>query len=153
VANDSLWHKFCELAGLADIANDPRFATNAARVTHRAQTVGAVQAVMLSRPRDEWLALLGEAGVPCAPINSFGDMLAHPHTAACGIVQTLEHPAYGRINTIAQPLTFDGERNRPQRPPPVLGEHTLEVLRQFGYSGEQIERFVASKAVAVAAAA
>jgi crotonobetainyl-CoA:carnitine CoA-transferase CaiB-like acyl-CoA transferase len=59
----------------------------------------------------------------------------------------MEHPAYGRINTIAQPLTFDSQRNPPRRPPPVLGEHTLEVLREFGYSAAEIETFVSSKAV------
>jgi crotonobetainyl-CoA:carnitine CoA-transferase CaiB-like acyl-CoA transferase len=147
VANDSLWRSFCELAGLSSIANDPRFATNAARVENRAATVGTVQSVLLSRTRDEWLKLLNEVGVPCAPINSFGDTMAHPHTQACGIVQQMEHPAYGRINTIAQPLTFDSQRNPPRRPPPVLGEHTLEVLREFGYSAAEIETFVSSKAV------
>jgi len=147
VANDSLWQKFCAVAGLQDIANDSRFATNAARVTHRAQTVGMVQAVLMARSRDEWLQLLGGIGVPCAPINSFGDMLAHPHTQACGIVQQLEHPAYGKINTIAQPLTFDGARNAPRRPPPTHGEHSAQVLGEFGYSSDEIAQLIDSKAV------
>lgn len=147
VANDSLWRQFCELANLGEVANDPRYATNAKRVENRAQTVGLVQAVMVTRTRDEWIALCGKAGIPCAPINSFGDMMAHPHTAATGIVQELTHPVYGTIKTMAQPLNFNGERNKPQRPPPMLGEHTREVLAQFGYSDTDIERLIASKAV------
>ena len=147
VANDSLWRTFCSIASLQAIEQDPRFATNAARVTNRAQTVGAVQAVMLARSRDEWLAVLGEAGVPCAPINSFADMLAHPHTQASGMVRQIEHPAYGTLNTVAQPITFGGARNLPQRPPPMLGEHSRELLREFGYSAAQIRQFELDKAI------
>jgi crotonobetainyl-CoA:carnitine CoA-transferase CaiB-like acyl-CoA transferase len=147
VANDSLWQKFCALTGLGEVAGDARFATNAARVTHRAQTVGMVQAVMLARTRAQWLALLGEAGVPCAPINSFADMLADPHTQATGIVRQIEHPAYGAINTIAQPLTFGGERNPPVRPPPMHGEHSRAILAEFGYSVPEIDELVSNQTV------
>ena len=147
VTNDSQWQKFCVLTNLLSVADDPCFATNAARVTNRAQTVGMVQTVMLARGRDEWLTLLDSIGVPCAPINSFTEMLAHPHTQACGIVQRVEHPAYGSINTIAQPLTFGGARNPPRRPPRLHGEHSAQVLGEFGYSAGEIAQLIASKTV------
>ena len=145
VANDNLWRKFCEIAGLADIMDDPRFATNADRVKHRAQTVGMVQAVMVTRTRDEWIALLGQAGIPGAPINSLADMLNHPHTAASGIIFDYEHRAYGKLKAVGQPILFNGERNEPTLAPPMHGEHTVAILRELGYSDEEIRQIGSDK--------
>ena len=147
VANDSLWRKFCVVAGLADAAQDPRFKTNAARVAHRPLTVEMVQAVLKGRTRNEWLAALRASEIPCAPINSFADVMAHPHTAASGMITELQQAIYGSLKTVAQPITFDGERNQPSLPPPMHGEHTLQVLREFGYSPEEIKKFELDRTV------
>jgi crotonobetainyl-CoA:carnitine CoA-transferase CaiB-like acyl-CoA transferase len=140
VANDTLWRKFCAIASLGNVVDDPRFRTNADRVKHRAETVGMVQAVMITRNCDEWMRVLAEAGIPCAPINSFADVTSHPHTLASGMVMEYDHPALGRLKTVAQPLVFDGERNVPSRPPPSHGEHTRAILADLGYSSDDIAR-------------
>jgi crotonobetainyl-CoA:carnitine CoA-transferase CaiB-like acyl-CoA transferase len=145
VANDVLWRKFCDLAGLSSVADDPRFCTNAARVQHRTATVGMVQAVMVTRTCDEWMRLLNDAGIPAAPINSFADIMAHPHTLASGMVATLQHPAYGALKTVAQPILFDGGRNAPLSPPPMHGQHTRSILGELGYSETEVARLVGDR--------
>ena len=145
VANDVLWRKFCGLSGLSGVADDPRFCTNAARVQNRTATVGMVQAVMVTRTRDEWIRLLNDAGIPAAPINSFADIMAHPHTLASGMVATLQHPAYGAVKTVAQPILFDGERNAPLSPPPMHGQHTRSILGELGYSETEVARLVGDR--------
>jgi crotonobetainyl-CoA:carnitine CoA-transferase CaiB-like acyl-CoA transferase len=141
VANDALWRKFCALAGLESMADDPRFRTNADRVRHRAETVDLVQGTIATRTCDEWVRLLGEAGIPAAPINSFADVMADPHTAASGMVIDYdEHVHRGRLKAMAQPIVFDGARNAPAAPPPLHGEHTAEILAAVGYSAADIRR-------------
>ncbi len=147
VANDSLWRKFCAVAGLGATVADPRFATNAARVAHRAETVGRVQEALRTRGREAWLAALDTADIPCAPINDFAQVLAHPHTAATGMLAELSHPVYGPIKTVAQPILFAGERNPPVLPPPLLGQHTDEILHELGYDVNEVARLHAARAV------
>jgi len=138
VANDSLWQRFCALAGLDDICNDPRFATNAARVQHRAETLERVSAAMRKRQRAHWLQALDAAGIPCSPLHTLGELCAHPHTHESGMVFEYEHPVLGKLGTVAQPIRFDGERMQVRRPAPMYGEHTREVLAELGYTEEEI---------------
>jgi crotonobetainyl-CoA:carnitine CoA-transferase CaiB-like acyl-CoA transferase len=138
VANDNLWRKFCAAAGLEAIVDDPRYRTNADRVAHRAQTLRLVQDAVATRSVGWWHETLSKAGVPCSPINSIEQLVAHPHTAASGMVLDYEHPSAGPLKGIAQPVRFGDEPRRTRKPPPAAGEHTDEVLGEAGYSSSEI---------------
>ncbi len=131
VANDSLWQAFCRVTGRPDLAADPRYATNADRVDRRAEVIALVQASLGRDKRDAWMARLADAGIPCAPIHSLGELLDHPHTAASGMIHCLEDARGGPLNVVSQPLRFDGQRPAPSAPPPALGAHTQEVLEEL----------------------
>jgi crotonobetainyl-CoA:carnitine CoA-transferase CaiB-like acyl-CoA transferase len=149
VANDTLWLRFCEVAGLQHLANAPGFRTNAERVANYTATVAAVGAVIATRTCDEWIRILTELKIPCAPINSFLEVLNHPQTRATGMVIDYDHPSYGPMQSIAQPVLFDQQRNGPVLAPPGLGEHTLEILRKLGYSDTNIEHLLHDNVVFV----
>jgi crotonobetainyl-CoA:carnitine CoA-transferase CaiB-like acyl-CoA transferase len=148
VANDNLWRRFCGAVGRTDLTEDPRFVTIGDRAANRAACVGIVQDIVRTRTRDEWLILLNQIGVPCAPINTLGEALEHPHTAARGLVQEYEHPVLGPVKTIGQPIVFDGERAGVGTPPPMLGQHSRDVLRELGFADTDIDTLIAAGTVA-----
>jgi crotonobetainyl-CoA:carnitine CoA-transferase CaiB-like acyl-CoA transferase len=138
VANGNLWRRFCTVVGREALADDPRFRTNADRVTNRPATVRIVQEIIATRSCDEWSELLTGLGVPCAPINTLKDVLDHQHTADRGIVLDYVHPALGPLKTIAMPIMFDAAPRDLKSPPPMHGEHSRAVLRELGYSPAEI---------------
>ncbi len=149
IANDNLWRRFCAAVGRDALADDTRFRTNADRVGHKAETVGLVQEIVRTRNCADWVTLLTELGVPCAPINSLEDVLAHPHTAARGIVLDYDHPVLGLLKTIAQPVQFNGEVRGVTSPPPMHGQHSREVLRELGYTDTDIARLAEAGVIMV----
>src|SRR5258708_27288159 len=100
VANDNLWRKFCAVAGLGAIADDPKFRTNADRVVHRKETINHVQSAIAQHAVAHWNDALTAAGVPCAPINSIAQLLGHPHTQASGIIVEYEHQIAARLKGV-----------------------------------------------------
>ncbi|WP_407146736.1 CaiB/BaiF CoA transferase family protein [Bradyrhizobium sp. ORS 86] len=138
VANDNLWRKFCAVAGLNAIVDDPKFRTNADRVKHRAETLRHVQAVIATKSVEHWNAALNEVGIPCSPINTLAQLLDHPHTKADKLIMQYDHPAAGRLNCVGHPVTFVGEERSPGLPPPALGQHTDDVLKELGLSAASI---------------
>ena len=138
VANDNLWRKFCTVAGLGAFVDDPRFRTNADRVAHRKETVSHVQFAIAQHAVAFWNGALAGVGVPCAPINSIAQLLDHPHTRATGIIVEYEHQAAGRLKGIGYPVLIDGAERHAGLPPPMLGQHTDDVLGEMGLSAEAI---------------
>ena len=140
IANDNLWRRFCRVTGRETLAEDARFHTNRDRVAHRLECVGLVQEILRTRSRDQWLEVLNEIGVPCAPINTFAEVLAHPHTKARGIVLDYQHPHLGPLKTIAQPIVFDGAPRAIKSPPPMHGQHSRAILSELGYSDNEVAK-------------
>jgi formyl-CoA transferase len=138
VANDNLWRKFCAVAGLEALVDDPRFKTNADRVVHRKETVSHVQSAVALHSVAHWNDALAGVGVPCAPINSIAQLLDHPHTNASGMIVEYEHQMAGRLKGVGHPVLIDGAARGTGLPPPLLGQHTDDVLGEIGLSTETI---------------
>ncbi|MFF7707173.1 CoA transferase [Pseudomonas sp. NPDC007930] len=130
VGNDSQFRKFCEVAGQPGWAQDARFITNAARVAHRQVLVPMIRQATVFRTTAEWVVALEQAGVPCGPINDLEQVFADPQVIARGLKVVLEHPLAGQLSQVASPLRLADTPVQYRHAPPLLGEHTAEVLGQ-----------------------
>jgi len=131
IGNDSQFAKFCAIGGRPELAADPRFTTNAARVGNRAALVPLVRDMMATRPAAEWLKLLGDAGVPCGPINTLDQVFADPQVAARGMKVEIAHPLAGTVTLPASPMKLSASPVAYTLHPPLLGEHTDAVLSEL----------------------
>ncbi len=138
VGNDSQFERFCAVAGCPELARDSRFRRNADRVRHREALVPLLAERMGQRPRAVWLSALDAAGVPCGPINDLADVFADPHVRARGMVLTMAHPLQPGLELVASPMKLSATPVTLRRPPPLLGEHTDQVLAEFGLGAEEI---------------
>ena len=129
VGNDSQFAKFCEAAGKPEWAIDSRYAKNADRVRNRDVLVPLIEEVMAARTQGAWLAALEPLGIPCGPINRLDQVFADPQVIARGLPMELPHALAGRVPQVRAPITFSATKLDYERPPPLLGEHTAEVLR------------------------
>jgi crotonobetainyl-CoA:carnitine CoA-transferase CaiB-like acyl-CoA transferase len=137
--SDALFGKACEALGVPALAAEPRFRTNPARVEHRKALVETLSAVTRQLDAADILARLQRAGVPCAPINTLDKILAEPQTEASGMLVPAKHPRLPDYRAVALPVRWDGERPGVARVPPLLGEHTAEVLGELGYDAAAIQ--------------
>jgi len=126
--NDNLYNKFCAAAGCPELARDPRFATNGKRVENRAELTRLLAEVFKKRSKREWLQVLEAAGVPNGPINDIAQVFEEAQVKARGVRIELDHAAAGKLPMVASPMRFSGTPIEYHRGPPVLGEHTVEVL-------------------------
>jgi crotonobetainyl-CoA:carnitine CoA-transferase CaiB-like acyl-CoA transferase len=127
--NDNLYRKFCEVAGCPELADDPRFASNGKRVENRAELTRLLQAIFSRKTTHVWVELLEGAGVANGPINDVAQVFEEPQVKARGVRIELDHPVAGRLPLVASPMRFSATPLEHRLAPPVLGQHTDEVLR------------------------
>ncbi len=138
--NDRLYGALCSALGVPELVSDPRFRTNPDRVRNREVLVELLSERLRERASAEWLPLLAEAGVPAAPVADVADVVNSEQTRALRMLQPLPHPAVADLRLAALPLSLAGERPLFPSPPPVLGEHTADVLHELGYADDEVER-------------
>ena len=147
-ANQANWERIAEVLGHPEWREDPRFRTNSERMAHRETLVGLMNAVLRQRTRAEWQAAFDAAGVPAGPVHTVGEALSHPQTLARGMVVTLDHPQAGSTRALGCPIHFSATPTRISRPAPLLGQHSRELLMEFGYTEAQVETFLSKNAIA-----
>jgi crotonobetainyl-CoA:carnitine CoA-transferase CaiB-like acyl-CoA transferase len=147
-ATQDQWVKLARLLELEPLLDDPRFANNAARMQHRIELKDLLEERLRAQTRATWTARMVALGIPAGPINDLADVFADPQVEHCGLVEKIDHPVIGSLRQVGNPIRMDGLRNGSMRlPPPLFGEHTVEVLEDFGYGREQVARWLAAGVV------
>ena len=147
VGNDTQFAKFCDVAGQPQIAADARFTRNADRVRHRAILVPMLAALLKARPRAVWLATLEAAKVPCGPINDLAEVFADPQVQQRDMVVSVPHVLAGNVRLVASPIKMSLTPVQYRSAPPLLGEHTDSVLREFGLADADIAALRTARAI------
>jgi len=149
-ANQANWERMCRVLGARDWLEDPRFRSNADRMKNLDALVPLMNARLKDRKVDDLIEALEAEGVPCGRINSIADVAADPQALAREMVVELEHPRAGRTRALGLPIKLSRTPGKVSRPAPVLGQHTREVLEEFGFSRAEIDSLVGSGAAVAA---
>jgi crotonobetainyl-CoA:carnitine CoA-transferase CaiB-like acyl-CoA transferase len=150
IGNDTHWRSLCaRILARPDLATDTRYALNADRVRRRDELNELLVPLFAARPLAEWLGALDAAGIPCGPILSVAEALAHPQARARGMVQSVAHPTLGELPTLGVPVRLSETPGEVALPPPLLGQQGREILQEAGMPEDEIERLIAAGAVRV----
>ena len=148
VGNDYQWGKFCNIAGIPELADDPRFKTNSLRVAHRKVLTPLITEAMKNKDGDTWLRELDELKIPCGPINTLDKLFSDPQIEARQMVVNVPHPTAGSVPLVASPMKMSETPCEITRHPPLLGEHTQELLlEKLGYGKEKIDQLKQDKVI------
>jgi crotonobetainyl-CoA:carnitine CoA-transferase CaiB-like acyl-CoA transferase len=140
-ANDKLWNRFCGVIERPDLAADKKYATNPDRVGHRKELIPIIAAELVKKTRAEWIGLLSAEGIPCAAINSIEDVFNDPQVLHRKMLEVVDHPTIGKLKLAGIPVKYSDAELSIRRPPPLLGEHTEEVLKEkLGLDTAEIDR-------------
>ncbi len=141
VASEGIWKRFCATIGMADLADDPRFAKNADRVEHRRELIDSLSEMFKSGSTAHWLLVLNEGDVPCAPVQTIDQVFAAPQVRHRNMLVEVDHPSAGRIKLTGTPVKFSSTPAAVRLPPPLLGQHNDEVFSSWlGMSAAEIDR-------------
>ena len=139
---------FCRLIGLEELATDPRYATNAARVANRPSLIETLQAVLLTRSYEEWEAILMDGGIPVGAINTMDRVVDHPQIVARGALVECDHPVAGKVRVVGPPARLSETPADVRLPAPLLGQHTDAILRErLGLDDQEISRLRGTGAI------
>jgi crotonobetainyl-CoA:carnitine CoA-transferase CaiB-like acyl-CoA transferase len=142
-ANQANWERIADVMGHPEWRDDPRYATNSARMQNLDALTAEMSAVLVARSRAEWMEAFDAAGVPVGPVHTIGEALSHPQTLARNMVVDLEHPQAGPTKALGCPIHFSKTPTQITRHAPMLGEHSRELLREYGYDDAEIDEFLA----------
>jgi crotonobetainyl-CoA:carnitine CoA-transferase CaiB-like acyl-CoA transferase len=145
--NQSFWVKLCTALGMQDFANDPRFASWLLRLQNNEALLPIIEKRFGEKPRAEWLEILAAHDIPAAPVKTIQEFMEDPAVRHHDMVHEYDHPDVGRLRLMGQPLAFAGTPTRDPGPPPTLGQHTDEVLRELGYDATAVNDLRARKVV------
>jgi crotonobetainyl-CoA:carnitine CoA-transferase CaiB-like acyl-CoA transferase len=147
-ANQTNWERIAEVLGHPEWREDPRFSSNRDRMAHLDELVTLMNGVLRTQTRAHWQAAFDAAGVPAGPVHTVGEALTHPQTLARGMVVELEHPQAGKTQALGCPIHFSATPAQITRPAPLLGQHTRELMKEFGYDDAQVDDFISRNAIA-----
>jgi formyl-CoA transferase/CoA:oxalate CoA-transferase len=145
--NDQLWKRFCKVINMENIMDDPKFVTNAKRVENRKELIAILSKIIETKTGAEWLKLLEDAGIPAGPIYTLDKLFSDPQVLHRKMMVELTHPKAGKIKVTGVPVKLSEAPGEITAPPPLLGQHNKEVLKDLGYSAEEIEKLIADKVV------
>lgn len=143
--NDKMWGLLCGALGTEALAKDPRFVSNELRMQHRRELRALIETALESQSSERWVAAINRAGVPCGPVLDLPQALDHPTTQALGLVQEITHPTIGAMRVLGKGIRVNDDDPRIDCHPPLLGEHTIEVLSALGLDREEVERLLVAR--------
>jgi formyl-CoA transferase len=146
-ANDRLFNRLCDVLGHPEWRTQPEFADNARRVRNRKRLAESIEEMTVRQPARHWLELLEAHDIPCGPINNYAEVFADPQVLSREMVVECEHPTLGRVKTLGSPIKLSATPADVSRPAPTVGEHTDALLREAGYSDDEIGALRRSGAV------